>query len=108
MPTLATNVVLEQIRPRLTEVFRDRLRGVVLFGSEARGDAEPDSDIDVLVLLEGPIDLGEDIRVIVDALYPLQMQLLDRPLHALPADVKDFEAERLAFYRHVKSEGVFL
>lgn len=108
MPALATNLVLQQIPPRLTEAFGDRLRGVVLFGSEARGDAEPDSDIDLLVLLEGPIDLGKDIRVIVDALYPLQMQLLDRPLHALPADVKDFEAERLPFYRSVKEEGVFL
>ena len=103
-----TTAILPQVRPRLAEVFGDRLRGVVLFGSEARGDAEPDSDIDLLVLLEGPIDLGADIRTIVDALYPLQMQSLYRPIHALPADVKDFEADRLAFYRNVKAEGTYL
>jgi predicted nucleotidyltransferase len=79
----------------------------VLFGSEARGDAQPDSDIDLLVLLEGPID-SKDIPTIVDALYPLQLEIPDRPIHALPADAKDFERDRLFFYRSVKDDGVFL
>ena len=39
-PDPTTTVILEQVRPRLAEVFGDRLRGVVLFGSEARGDAD--------------------------------------------------------------------
>jgi predicted nucleotidyltransferase len=34
----------------------------MLFGSHARGDAEPGSDIDVLVVLEGPVRPGEEIR----------------------------------------------
>jgi len=32
------------------------LRRVVVFGSQARGDADEDSDIDVLVLIDGPAD----------------------------------------------------
>jgi predicted nucleotidyltransferase len=32
---------------------RLRLHQMMLFGSRARGDAEPDSDMDVLVILEG-------------------------------------------------------
>ena len=34
---------------------------LVLFGSQARGDAEPGSNIDVLVMLEGPVRSGEEI-----------------------------------------------
>jgi predicted nucleotidyltransferase len=33
-----------------------KLCGMFLFGSRARGDADPDSDMDVLVLLDGPVD----------------------------------------------------
>jgi predicted nucleotidyltransferase len=32
-------------------------RRVVLFGSKARGDDDPESDIDLLVLVDGPVDL---------------------------------------------------
>ncbi len=50
----ATNdPVLEEIRDRLHDLYGDRLRGVVLFGSRARGDHRPDSDYDVAVLLSG-------------------------------------------------------
>ena len=34
----------------------------MLFGSRARGDAEPDSDIDVLVVLHGSVNSGEEVE----------------------------------------------
>ena len=34
---------------------RVRLSEMILFGSRARGDAESDSDMDVLVVLDGPV-----------------------------------------------------
>ncbi len=46
-------VLLEQLKVRVAE--RLPLERVVLFGSRARGDSEPDSDLDVLVVLEGPV-----------------------------------------------------
>lgn len=36
------------------------LRSVVLFGSRARGDAEPDSDMDVLVIVDDLMEKDED------------------------------------------------
>ena len=57
---------------------RQELHGVVLYGSEARGEARPDSDIDVLVLLERPIDYARELRANIAALYDLVLAL-ERP-----------------------------
>jgi len=102
---MRTGELLARARERLREAFGERLRGVVLYGSEARGEATDDSDIDLLVLLEGPVDLGRDLERIIQALYPLQLEL-PRPLDAAPADVRDYEEGRTSAYRSAKVEGV--
>ncbi len=46
---------------------------IVLFGSKARGDADAESDIDLLVLTSRPLTAGEKAGV-VRTLYPLQLE----------------------------------
>ncbi len=51
--TSVINPILQSFRAALTEMYGDRLQRVVLYGSQARGDAQPDSDYDVAVFLSG-------------------------------------------------------
>ncbi|MBN2498232.1 MAG: nucleotidyltransferase domain-containing protein [Deltaproteobacteria bacterium] len=96
-------------KERLRERYGDRLRGVILHGSEARGEADEDSDVDLLVLLEGPVELGRELRTIIDVLYPLQLELgFFRTLEIIPTDVEDYEAQSYALYRHAREEGIRL
>ena len=43
--------ILAELRHYLEAFYSDRLVQIILYGSQARGDAQPDSDIDVLNVL---------------------------------------------------------
>ncbi|MEG4505403.1 nucleotidyltransferase domain-containing protein [Microcoleus sp. F6_B4] len=51
--------ILMQLRSHFEQLYGDRLTQMVLYGSQARGDARPDSDIDILVVLKGQVNPGE-------------------------------------------------
>lgn len=59
----------------------------------------------MLMLLEGPIRLGQDIDVGVEALYPLILKI-ERRIEALPVDVRNYEAGLLGLYREAEKEGI--
>lgn len=99
--------VRKEIRSRLDAAFRDRLRGILLYGSEARNEAGTSSDVDLMVLLDGHVRLGRDLDTIVEALYPVQLEI-DAPIHATPVSAKVFEAGEWGVYRSARREGVYL
>ncbi len=97
--------VLREIKKRLEAVYGDRLRGVVLYGSEATGKAGPDSDIDVLVLLEEPVAYGRELRRSIHALYPLTLEW-GRPVSPTPVGIDTYEAAEFPLYKNARREGV--
>jgi len=99
--------LLKRVKSSLQQAFGERLRGVILYGSEARGTAEPDSDIDFLVLLEGPVDYWPEVHKIIRILYPTVLNC-GRPIHAKPVDIKEYEAQVWPLYQSVKEEGVLV
>ena len=82
-----------------------RLRGVVLYGSEARGGARSDSDIDILVLLDNVKDYGRDLRINIDALYPISLEI-GRRISPKPVDAVEYEHVDCPLYRRAHREGV--
>ena len=75
------------------------------YGPCARGTEETESDIDLLVLLEGPVDGAQEIRRIWTVLYPLQLESA-RLLSVMPVDVALYNRGEYALYRQAKAEGV--
>jgi predicted nucleotidyltransferase len=100
--------LLTRLRRCLEAAFGARLEGVLLYGSAARGDVPDESDIDVMVLLAGPVHWGRDLSRVVEAVYPLQLEVPDRPLHAIPVDSAAFQAGDYALYRNAQREGIRL
>ena len=52
---------LGEFRRELGRLYGDRLVQAILFGSRARGDFEPGSDVDVLLVLSGDVRPSEEI-----------------------------------------------
>ena len=97
--------IIQHSKERLSAHYGDRFARLILYGSEARGDSMSGSDIDLLVLLRGSFNRLNELRAIVDVLYPLQLET-DRLLSARPVALEDYESMRLQLYRNVKEEGV--
>lgn len=64
---------LPALRRRLEAHYGDRLVRAVLFGSYARGEATEESDVDVLVQLQGDVnawrEYGELSEIAVDLMF---------------------------------------
>ena len=101
------NSTLQKCRALLQTLYAKRLKGLVLYGSCARGTEGLESDIDLMVLLEGPVDLAQEIRQIWAVLYPIQLES-DRLLSVMPVDVALYDQGEYALYRQAKAEGVVL
>lgn len=100
-----TNQIIQKCKEVLAKQYGKRLKGVILYGSMARGQAASDSDIDLLVLLNQPFDYFVELRQLVDILYPIQLES-EQLISAKPVSVKDFELGTLSLYRNARKEGV--
>ncbi len=99
--------LLSEVKQRLASAFGSRLRGLIFYGSRARGDYHEESDIDLMVLLDPPVEYARDRNKIIDTVYDLQLQS-GMMLSARPIDVEVFERGEWAIYRTAKREGIVL
>lgn len=51
MLSVAINILLEKYVEEIKKIYGDHLKSVILYGSYARGDFRPDSDIDIMILV---------------------------------------------------------
>jgi hypothetical protein len=106
MPNLKPNE-LDALRELKGILARDfRLVELRLFGSKARGDSDPESDIDVLIVLE---ELNREIRKGISALccdLSIDHHVVIAPILYSSAEFSSGHTRITPFYRNVEREGV--
>jgi len=53
--------ILQKLKQSLFGLYQDKLEAIILYGSQARGDAKEFSDIDLLVILKSNINPYQEI-----------------------------------------------
>ena len=66
--------VLERFKEEIEELYGKRLKNIILHGSWARGDATEDSDIDVIIVLEGKVVPGKEIDRMIDIITEINLK----------------------------------
>ena len=96
--------ILEQIRQLKREIMPNER--VILFGSQARGDARPDSDWDLLILLNKPDGEFHDFD---NYGYPFSKIGWNYNTHISPIiyTIAEWERQKPSlFYKFVEQDGI--
>ncbi len=97
--------ILAELKAKLAAEYGSRLVNVILFGSQARGDATPESDIDVMVVLKDEVNPYREI----DRTNPLTTRLsleYDTLVSTLFIAEDRLRLERSPLLINVRREGV--
>jgi len=95
---------VEQIAQRIVDAFSPRR--IVLFGSRGRGDARPDSDLDLLIEMDSDLPAADRIRA-VDRLFTPRAWPLDVVVFT-PEEAAQQRASRNSLVRTAEREGKVL
>ena len=98
----------EELVQGLTDIFRNNISIIILYGSVARCDATGESDIDIAIVVRSQMDDVKKRRFLswaadMDIRYERVFSIVD----IQESNMKKWE-DLLPFYQNVKREGIIL
>lgn len=106
----AMQSLIEQYISEIKKIYGSHLQKVILYGSYARGDFRPDSDVDIMILLDiSDLDLKAYSQKLSYMTYDFN---LDNDLDIKPIAKSQAHFEKwianYPFYSNIHKEGVVL
>ena len=97
--------ILAELRRQFEVLYGERLVKMVLYGSQARGDAESGSDIDVLVVLQGSVNPGEEIAATGEIVAELSLRF-NEVVSCVFMEEERFVRRNGPLLRNIRKEGI--
>ena len=99
--------VLERLARGIEGLYGARYKSLVLHGSYARGEAREESDVNLLVLLDGEVDRTEEVLRMEPVKWPLSLES-GYVLSVVAVGSEEFRGSREPFLWNAREEGVVL
>ncbi|WP_017295188.1 nucleotidyltransferase domain-containing protein [Geminocystis herdmanii] len=100
-------LIITTLKDEFTNIYKQRLAQLILFGSQARGDAREYSDIDILVVLKGDVNCVEEIKNNSDFISSLCLEY-DAVVNCFYVSENRLNNEDNLFIKNVKQDGILL
>lgn len=100
-------LILDDLHLRLSHLYGERLVQLVLYGSQARGDATPDSDVDVLVVLAGQMNLSDEIEKTGEIITDLCLRYGTMVMCLFMSEAR-FRKDDTPVLVNIRQEGMFV
>ncbi len=97
--------VLDEFKAELRKLYGEQLTDIILYGSYARGEATPESDIDVMVVLKGHVAPGREIDRMIDVITEINLKY-DVLLAVVPVAEETYRRINSPLLLNVRREGV--
>jgi predicted nucleotidyltransferase len=102
------NQALAELKQRLLEQFSGVIQSILLYGSKARGDSTPDSDVDVLIVVD-----SDDWRLHKQICYVVADVGLQYDLNLSPriwsiSHLCEMQAMNASLYQNICRDGINL
>jgi len=97
--------ILTELRRAFGVHYGARLAELILYGSQARGEAGQDSDIDLLVVLKGPVDDYLEIEQTGEIISGLSL-MFDSLVLCVFVSEEDYQTKDLPLLQNVRREGI--
>jgi predicted nucleotidyltransferase len=97
--------ILGKLKENLERLYGVRLKGVYLFGSYARGEADEESDVDVLIVLDRVDNYAQEIERTSELIATLSLEC-GRSISRVFVSERRWRDDRTMFFLNVREEAV--
>jgi len=104
MPT-EIKTLLEKLKAGLEQIYGNQFREAYLFGSYARGDNDPDSDIDVLIVLADFEKYGAELNRTSELIGGLSLDY-GITVSVIFSRLREWQMDKLPLLLNIHAEGV--
>ena len=102
---MRTQKTIEEFRKKVENLYGNRLKDIILYGSWARGESTKKSDIDLAVVLQGWVSPGKEIDRMIDIITDINLKYSEL-VSVYPVSEENYATLNSPLLINVRREGI--